>query len=423
VPPFLLLVPFFILCHTFHTHFIMSTRPPLLSPSSLSTSQAHRSEWILLHLDFVLIGVITTLLGPILPFFSRLWSLTDAQAGFFFATQYFGSFLGVALTSVLLPRYGFSRVISIGFVAFALGSVFLGVGPWFLATFFVAVYGFGYGLANPSINLRATQLPSSNVAAAVSLLNFSWGLGAVLCPFLVGFLVPNLGIRGLAVLFTVLSSALCFTHFSRPSGLAPDRAPQPRRPPAVWLARLRQAPWIPLLLLFFLYVGVEISMGGWVALDEKRMGAASTSALSMAPSFFYGFLLLGRAIVPLALKQFTQAAIAIGSLLCAAIGIAVVGLAHTHTVLFLGSALAGLGCAPQYPIYVTWLAALFRDDAPWLGALFFGAAGLGASVLPWFVGIVAAQTHSLRIGFLIPLIACLSLVFLAYRARPHHSHS
>ena len=166
---------------------------PPIAPSSTSA----RREWAILHLSFILIGVITTLLGPILPYFSHTWSLTDAQAGFFFTSQYFFSTLGVILTSVFLPRFGFARVSAAGFVAFVIGFAFLGLSPWIVSVFMVGINGFGYGLTNPSINLRATQLPSKNTAAAVTFLNFSWSIGAVLCPFLVAALVPSSACAGI----------------------------------------------------------------------------------------------------------------------------------------------------------------------------------------------------------------------------------
>ena len=173
-----------------------------------------RAEWPLLHLSFILIGVITTFLGPILPFFSRHWALTDAQSGFFFATQYFGSFLGVILTGWMLPRYGFSKVNAMGFAAFLLGFSVLGIGPWWLAAALVAVSGFGYGLTNPAINLRATQLPSANTAAAVTFLNFSWSIGSVLCPYLVGLLVPRIGIWGMTVSIAAAALVLGVLFFA-----------------------------------------------------------------------------------------------------------------------------------------------------------------------------------------------------------------
>lgn len=256
------------------------------SPSSSSAPNPSR-EWALLHTSFVLIGVITTLLGPILPSFSHRWSLNDAQAGFFFTSQYFFSTLGVILTSVLFPRFGFSKVIGAGFVSFVIGFAFLGLGPWTISALMVGINGFGYGLANPAINLRSTELPSRNTAAAVTLLNFSWSVGSVLCPLLVGALLPLIHLRGFCLLLGILSLVLVALHF-----LSSRETPQPAHaltathPLADWLAHLRLPQAIPLLSLFFLYVGVEVALGGWVATVEKRLPGMGTIGLVIAPSVF-----------------------------------------------------------------------------------------------------------------------------------------
>ena len=396
----------------------MPTQAPATSLQSAAPSAA-RAEWAFLHAGFVLIGISMTALGPVLPYFTHHWSLTDSQAGLFFSTQYFGSFLGTLLTSASLPRFGFSRVISAGYFCFALGFAFLGLGPWFFSTVFVAIYGLGYGLANPSINLRATQLPSSNVAAAVSLLNFSWGIGAVSSPFLVAFFLGHLSLRDLALGLTACYLVLCAVHFSRKDDeVTRATETRPKRTFAVWRARLQPSPWISLALLFFFYVGIEISVGGWVALDEKRMVGGTAAKLAAAPAFFYGFLLLGRFLVPFGLKLFSQRALCLGGLGAAAAGVSLVALAPTPNWLYVGAVLAGFGCAPQYPIYVTWLAAIFKEDSTWLAALFFGAAGLGSSIIPWFVGVIASQTHSLRVGFFLPLASALLMIPFVLRACP-----
>ena len=377
-----------------------------------------RNEWLLLHVSFVLIGVITTLLGPVLPVFARHWVLSDAQSGFLFTAQYFGSFLGVALTSVLIPRFGFSKVCAAGFVAFTIGFAFLGLGPWILAATLVGVNGFGYGFTNPAINIRATQLPSKNTAAAVTFLNFSWSIGAVFCPFLIGLLLPIIGTRGFCIALAVLSLVVALLHVSLRS--IPAAA---ARLPAIhslseWQACLRRQPQaIPLLFLFFLYVGVEVALGGWVATHEKRLPIMSAASLVLAPSVFYGFLLLGRGVAPLAFRRASPAVISAGGLLLATLGSVVIALSGTLAALYVGAAAAGFGLAPQYPIFVTWLAAIYRADSTWIGALFFSAGSLGAAVLPWLVGIVASQI-SLRAGFFLPVVVCVVMVLLGTRARP-----
>src|ERR1700746_3716734 len=175
----------------------MSNHTPV-SPSQPPNAWHARLEWAYLHLGFVFIGVSMTMLGPVLPYFTHRWNLTEGQAAVFFFTQYFGSVLCTLATSLLLPRFVFSKLIGAGYLCFALGLACLGLGPWFFSTVCVAIYGTGYGLATPSVNLRATHLPSSNVAAAVSLLNFSWGVGAVSSPFLIAFFLGNLSLRWLS---------------------------------------------------------------------------------------------------------------------------------------------------------------------------------------------------------------------------------
>ena len=395
----------------------------LAAPSETAAAPESRLEWTYLHLGFVLIGITMTMLGPVLPYFTRIWNLTDGQAGLFFSTQYFGSFLGTLMTSWLLPRLGFSKVISAGYFCFALGLACLGLGPWYFSTGFVAICGIGYGLTNPSINLRATQLPSSNVAAAVSLLNFSWGIGAVSSPFLVAFFLGRLSLRALAGWLTACFLALAAAHFLQKADPAASLETPPKRSFAVWRAALQPAPWISLALLFFLYVGVEISVGGWVALDEKRMVGFNPGQMAAAPAYFYGFLLLGRLLLPIALKYFSQRALSVGGLVLTAAGVALVAFAQTPAGLHTGALLAGFGCGPQYPIYVTWLAAIFRGDSTWLAALFFGSAGIGSSLVPWLVGVVASETHSLRFGFMLPLASALLMIPFAIRTCPNAASS
>src|SRR5208282_3672295 len=112
-----------------------------------------------------------------------------------------------------------------------------------------------------------------------------------------------------------------------------------------------------------------------------------------------------------------------GGLLCAVAGASVLAVSQTPFALHVGAAAAGLGLAPQYPLYVAWLADTFREDANWLGALYFGSAGLGGAVIPWLVGIIAYHTNSLRAGLILPaaVIAVMILFLLRMHQRRVHA--
>jgi len=100
-----------------------------------------RAEWVRLHTGFVYIGIVTILLGPLLPYLVRHWSLSDSQAGFLFAAEYSGSALGNVLTGMLLPRIPSSRVLVISFLFFVFSLSFLGAGPWTFACLLVFLHG------------------------------------------------------------------------------------------------------------------------------------------------------------------------------------------------------------------------------------------------------------------------------------------
>jgi len=51
---------------------------------------------------FALVGVATTMLGPMLPVMAAQWKLTDTQSGLLFVAQFCGGFLGaIASTSLI----------------------------------------------------------------------------------------------------------------------------------------------------------------------------------------------------------------------------------------------------------------------------------------------------------------------------------
>src|SRR3989442_1650438 len=56
----------------------IATPPPIRTASGT----------LLVHAAFVLTGVMTTLLGPMLPVFSARWSLSDSQAGYLFTAHF-----------------------------------------------------------------------------------------------------------------------------------------------------------------------------------------------------------------------------------------------------------------------------------------------------------------------------------------------
>jgi fucose permease len=92
-------------------------------------------------------------------------------------------------------------------------------------------------------------------------------------------------------------------------------------------------------------------------------------------------------------------------------------LAATQQIAFASAAIAGLGCAAVFPIYVTWLSRWYGARAVRLGGLMFSMSSIGSAVAPWFVGFVSAHAGGLRVGLLVPLFSAVAMVFLLLLVR------
>jgi MFS transporter, FHS family, glucose/mannose:H+ symporter len=393
-------------CRTVLARFRM-TVPMAATIPAVTRARDSKGLLALLAAGFILTGIPTVIVGPVLPLFISRWSLSDAQAGLFFSVQFTAALCGVWITTAFTSRYGYRPSLVIGYVLTGAGLAALNAPTHVLALAATAAFGVGYGMVVPPTNLSAAE---AGGASMVSLLNFAWGIGAVACSplilvalrhhFLTGFLwTVAAGALGLAACFIFVAFPAEANARSNQSGGLPAASPA-------------LAITIAVSALFFVYVGTETSIGGWAAEDTKRLAGHATNLTTMAPLFFYAGLMLGRGAAPLILKRIGDLRVVLTAIAMDALGIVLVIGANSAGVAFVGFAIAGLGCASIYPIYISWFSKWYGPAARRLGGVVFSMASLGASALPWLVGFISTRTGSLRIGLLVPLGGCFVMLGL-----------
>src|ERR1700722_2307561 len=209
---------------------------------ALDRLQTSSSKGLILaaQLAFLPTGILTTLLGPMLPLLIARWGLNDAQAGNLFLVQFLSSFVGVQLSGILLSRLGFRPSFLLGLLLMAGGSATLLMGSVVLGMASVAVYGLGLGLIIPTDNLLIAEVSSASRSGAVSLLNFFWGIGAVLCSVMVAWAANHRALPfflGAVSLFLVLLAFAMRGLAFPPAALSKDRVANWRelvKSPAIW---------------------------------------------------------------------------------------------------------------------------------------------------------------------------------------------
>lgn len=386
-------------------------------PSSdpLNTSTSAQALTSAAYASFVPIGFATVLLGPMLPTLSARWSLDYAQAGALFTAQYVVSTVAVALSGVLVARWGYRFAIKAGLLLMSAGVGLLLVGPRVMGIVCIGVYGGGLGLAVPAGNLLVAAVNPGRRSATLNVLNFCWSAGAVACPFLVAAAarshqVPLLlgAVAGFALLMAIGIGVMPRSIVEPTVNKSAGREAGPATP---WT----QSALLVLGALFFLYVGVENGFGGWVASYAKSLGNLTPTMAVMTPSFFYASMMLGRWLAPLLLRLTDEIRLVQIGLLVACAGMAGLVLSHGLRGVVASACLAGLGLSCVYPITISLLSKEFGADAARLGSVLFTLSNIGGGLFPWMVGVSSTHFGSLKAGLAVPLIGCAAMFVLYLR--------
>ena len=337
------------------------------------------------------------------------WGLADPDAGLLFTLQFAGSIAGAALSSPIMGKLGRRPTLLAGIAIMATGVAALGAGTASIGRLAVCWLGLGLGLTIPTANLLVAESSPDSRAAALSLLNFSWGIGAVAGPPAIALSRriddAHLFLYALGAALLVSAAILAAVPVP-PVESSTDDARQRLTGSVVWRKVLRFGAFL------FLYVGTETSVSGWMAVYAQRADLLSGAVAIALPSAFWGTLLAGRALGPWVLKLRSETAVLRAGLAAATVG--VVGLLAAGSAVSLTATViaAGFGFSLVFPVAF----AIFTRDmgaaaAPATGPVFVFAA-LGGATLPWLVGLVSARTGSLAAGLVVPLAGCAVMLMM-----------
>jgi MFS transporter, FHS family, glucose/mannose:H+ symporter len=347
------------------------------------------------YFGLAICGLVTVLLGPILPVISARWSMTDVQGGWLFTAQFSASVVGSVLSSYF-PR----KSVVLGFASISAGLAVLAAGHYAAAVLAFVLIGTGVGLAVSAINLIFGNEYPERRGALLTHVNLCWGIGAVLSPQLVALAEHAHALRTflLATALCVVVAFVFFTPLLRP-GDSVARIEAGIRAPAS--SRFSVAIFALFSLIMFLYIGTETTIAGWSATYAHRFGGLDAAKASSFVSVFWLSLVVGRGFVAALLKRVREQVILLAGIAAAMGGIVMLLPSDGFRMEFIAVVVAGLGCAPIFPLAVSKMfARLGRTrHAGWA----FAICGSGGAVIPWITGVISQYSGGLRAAFVAPL--------------------
>lgn len=230
---------------------------------------------------FVMMGAGQSLYGPALPTFSRIFAVSEAQAGVLISAHWVGCFIGVAIMylhgSGITPRHALA--------AMALGAVGVAaLAGWWATVAGAMVFGLGYGLSTAVFNPRVLKAFGTQGPSMLSLLNATFGLGAIVAPLV--FVAIGSDPRWSFGLTAAFAAAIWL--FAGPAGREGAAA-------AGRVATFR--PHWGIMAFGAVGIGLEASLIGLGPTALIRSGVAEPAAAELLSGFFVVFLVARVALI------------------------------------------------------------------------------------------------------------------------------
>lgn len=365
----------------------------------------------LFHAAMLLSGFGTVFLGPVLPSLAASAHATDSGSGLFFTAQFIGAFFGGITTSQRL-FFCLIRGLSAAFAGFLMLAVCAGLGAGVAWDAIALVpLGFGVGQMLTSVNLLAAQRFQEQRSSALSLINFTWSLGAVTAPFLLGSVLTSVTLPLVLCVVTFLFAVvLAWTFWSVRSNLSESNQQETHTQ-----LRLPQSAFVAFATMLLLYGGVETCLSGWITTFGTRYGNSTLRISTLGATALWLGITAGRALAPMLLRVLRERVVLLAALGSATAIATLLSRASGALSITLLAALLGLSLAPWFPLVLS--AMLNRGATARETGIIIALSGIGAAVLPLLLGVVSRTTGSLRTALWVPLAGLILLLVLAVLTR------
>ncbi len=355
------------------------TTIPAVKPVS---DDLRRNQTTAFYISFIALGLAFSALGPTLPGLAANTDATISQISILFTVQALGLLLGNFVSGRQYdraPAFPFlAMVVLVTAAMLALAPLMSNL--WLLAALML-IMGAAVGSIDVGGNTLLVWIHGDRVGPRMNALHFFFGVGALLAPI---FVAQAIGLTGgitwaywlLALL--VLPAAVLFL-----------RLPSPAAPARIAAARSERIPWLPVGLMmaaFFLFVGAEVSFGGWIYTYAVTLELATITTAGYLTSVFWGALTLGRLIsIPIAGRvrpRYLLLADVLGGLASLLLLLLLPGVAWVVWVAAFGF---GLSMANVYPTLVL-LGGRHLHLTGRIASMFMIGGSLGSMVTPWLIG-------------------------------------
>lgn len=345
-------------------------------------------------------GMLSLLMGSVMPDLKAAYGLTDTVSGVFLSAHSAGNLIAGFISGLVPLWLGRRRSImllaSLGMLGYVMMLLF-GNPVWlFMAFLFV---GMGRGSVTNFTNRMVNRL-SGGSPAATNLLHSAFAVGAILTPAV--FLTLRTSVSWQAgVVFVAVCILLSVTNYSR-MNMEDDRPARSDKQNST-LRFMKDPSFLTLAMMMFCYLCSEYAINGWLVTyvqhKESLLAALAASGSSLAAysqmmaTLLWGVMLVGRLICAVLSMKISQRLLMFVSSVGMAAFFLLMLMSETTPMLTLSVAGLGLCMAGICPMIYSD-AAYYTNTYPMATSALLAIGSAGAIAMPTIVGSLAE-----RLGF------------------------
>jgi len=212
-------------------------------------------------------------------------------------------------------------------------------------------------------------------------LHFFYGIGAFLAPIVVAWAVllsGDITWAYWALALLILPSAIWLLRLPSPPMLKTGDDGKPGRTNRLLVALIA--------LFYLLYVGAEISFGGWIFTYAVRLNLADETVAAYLTSTFWGAFTAGRLLAIPVAARFRPRTILLVDIVGSIVSLIIILLWTNSLVMaWLGTFTIGLSMASIFPTMISFAERRMTLTGQ-ITAWFFVGGSIGAMLVPWLIG-------------------------------------
>ncbi len=370
------------------------------------------------YLSFIILGATTAASGPSLLKLAEHTSSGLERISLIFVSGALGYLIGSYFGGRAYDRLSGHKLMAATLLVIALASVLIPMSQTLsLLLFAMFLSGLAAGILDVGCNTLLLWTHGEKAGPFLNGLHFFFGVGSLLAPLVLAQVLLGTGdIHWMYWSFAIICIPIGIWLWLLPEPSIHTHAEERNNAP------IQLIPVTLIVVLFLLYVGLELGFGNWIYTYALTLNLETTITAAYLTSAFWGAFTFGRLLgVWVSTRLHSKTILFMDLIGCAISTIIIMLWKDSNIALWIGTFGLGLSMASIFPTLIMLAGERMQITGTITGWFLVGS-GAGSMLLPWFIGQIFAFTgpQAMTTVLLVDIAALFLVlfVFIAQRKVP-----